>query len=59
MEAVRGRLPVRYEGCAIQVILLRNKLVGIGIAYELMPLRGGLANHSIEEKAEGLFSSII
>ena len=41
MEAVRGRFRVWYEGCAIQVILLRNKWVGIGIAYELIPLRGG------------------
>ena len=49
----------------IQVILLQNKWVGIGIAYELIPLRGwgeevgtyppGLANHSLEEKAEGLY----
>ena len=63
MEAVRGRFRVWYEGCVIQVILLRNKWVGIGIAYELIPLRGGgrgaqctyppgLANHSLEEKAE-------
>ena len=62
MEAVRGRFCVWYEGCVIQVILLRNKWVGIGIAYELIPLRGeggtyppGLANHSLEEKAEGLY----
>ena len=63
MEAVRGRFRVWYEGCVIQVILLRNKWVGIGIAYELIPLRGGgrgtyppgLANHSLEEKAEGLY----
>ena len=62
MEAVRGRFPVWYEGCVIQVILLRNKWVGIRIAYELIPLRGGggayppgLANHSLEEKAEGLY----
>ena len=41
MEAVRGRFHVRYEGCVIQVILLRNKWVGIGIAYELIPLKGG------------------
>ena len=41
MEAVRGRFRVWYEGCVIQVILLRNKWVGIGIAYELIPLRGG------------------
>ena len=34
MEAVRGRFRVWYEGCVIQVILLRNKWVGIGIAYE-------------------------
>ena len=40
MEAVRGRFRVWYEGCMIQVILLRNKWVGIGIAYELIPLRG-------------------
>ena len=59
MEAVRGRFRVWYEGCVIQVILLRNKWVGI--AYELIPLRGrghippGLANHSLEEKAEGLY----
>ena len=39
MEAVRGRFRVWYEGCVIQVILLRNKW--IGIAYELIPLRGG------------------
>ena len=38
MEAVRGRFSVWYEGCVIQVILLRNKWVGIGIAYELIPL---------------------
>ena len=65
MEAVRGRFRVWYEGCVIQVILLRNKWVGlgIGIAYELIPLGGGeggtyppgLANHSLEEKAEGLY----
>ena len=63
MEAVRGRFRVWYEGCVIQVILLRKKWVGIGIAYELIPLRGGgehipppvLANHSLEEKAEGLY----
>ena len=62
MEAVRGHFSVWYEGCVIQVILLRNKWVGIGIAYELIPLRGGggayppgLANHSLEEKAEGLY----
>ena len=61
MEAVRGRFRVWYEGCMIQVILLRNKWVGIGIAFELIPLRGGgtypppvMANHSLEEKAEGL-----
>ena len=60
MEAVRGRFRVWYEGCMIQVILLRNKWVGIGID-ELIPLRGGgtyppgLANHSLEEKAEGLY----
>ena len=55
---------VWYEGCVIQVILLLNKWVGIGIAYELIPLRRGgeggtyppgLANHSLEEKAEGLY----
>ena len=33
MESVRGRFRVWYEGCVIQVILLRNKWVGIGIAY--------------------------
>ena len=63
MEAVRGRFRVWYEGCVIQVILLRNKWVGIGIAYELIPLREGgggtyppvLANHSLEEKAEGFY----
>ena len=63
MEAVRGRFPVWYEGCVIQVILLRNKWAGIAIAYELIYLRGGeggtyppgLANHSLEEKAEGLY----
>ena len=51
------------QGCMIQVILLRNKWVGIGIAYELIPLKGeggghippDLANHSLEEKAEGLY----
>ena len=32
MEAVRGRFHVWYEGCVIQVILLRNKWVGIEIA---------------------------
>ena len=31
MEAVRGRFRVWYEGCVIQVILLQNKWVGIGI----------------------------
>ena len=61
MEAVRGRFRVWYKGCVIQVILLRNKWVGIGIAYELIPLRGGgiptpvLANYSQEDKAEGLY----
>ena len=62
MEAVRGRFRVWHEGCVIQVILLQNKWVGIGIAYELIPLegRGGTyplfwANHSLEEKAEGLY----
>ena len=66
MEALRGRFRVWYEGFVIQVILLRNKWVGIGIAYELIPLREeegergehippGLANHSLEEKAEGLY----
>ena len=60
MEAVRGRFRVWYESCVIQVILLQNKWVEIGIAYELFPLRGGtyppgLANHSLEEKAEGLY----
>ena len=34
IEAVRGHFCVWYEGCVIQVILLRNKWVGIGIAYE-------------------------
>ena len=29
------------QGCVIQVILLLNKWVGIGIAYELIPLGGG------------------
>ena len=53
MEAVRGRFRVWYEGCVIQVILLRNKWVGIGIAYELIP--PVLANHRLEEKAEGLY----
>ena len=57
MEAVRGRFHVWYEGCVIQVILLRNKWVGIGIAYEggggTYP--PGLANHSLEEKAKGLY----
>ena len=49
------------QGCVIQVILLQNKWVGIGIAKELIPLGGGgtylsvLANHSLEEKAEGLY----
>ena len=41
MEAVRGRFRVCYEDCVIQVILLQNKWVGIGIAYELIPLWGG------------------
>ena len=45
MEAVRGRFRVWYEGCVIQVILLRNKWVGIGIAYELIPLRGEGGGH--------------
>ena len=40
MEAVRGRFRVWYEVCVIQVILLQNKWVGIGIGYELIPLRG-------------------
>ena len=40
VEAVRGRFRVWYEGFVIQVILLQNKWVGIGIAYELIPLRG-------------------
>ena len=60
MEAVRGRFRVWYKGCVIQVILLQNKWVGI--AYELIPLRGEggtyppvFANHSLEEKAEGLY----
>ena len=44
MEAVRGRFRVWYEGCVIQVILLQNKWVGIGIAFELIPLRGGGAH---------------
>ena len=61
MEAVRGRFLVWYEGCMIQVLLLQNKWVGIGIAFELIPLRGGgtyppgLANHRLEEKAKGLY----
>ena len=63
MEAVRGCFPVWYEGCVIQITLLRNKWVGIGIAYELIPFEGGgahtlppiLANHSLEEKAKGLY----
>ena len=45
MEAVRGRFRVWHEGCVIQVILLRNKWEGIGIAYELIPLRGGGGGH--------------
>ena len=60
MEAVRGSFRLWYEGCMIQVILLQNKWVGI--AFELIPLRGGggtyppvLANHSLEEKAKGLY----
>ena len=62
MEAVRGRFHVWYEGCVIQLILLRN--IWVEIAYELIPLRGEgggehippvLANHSLEEKAEGLY----
>ena len=44
MEAVRGRFRVWYEGCVIQVILLQNKWVGI--AYELIPLRGGEGAHT-------------
>ena len=55
MEAVRGRFHVWYEGCVIQVIFLQNKWVGIGIAYELIPPHTVLANHSLEEKAEGLY----
>ena len=46
MEAVRGRFRVWYEGCVIQVILLQNKWVGIGIAYELIPLKGGRGAHT-------------
>ena len=38
MEAVRDHFHVWYKGCVIQVILLQNKWVGIGIAYELIPL---------------------
>ena len=60
MEAVRGHFRVWYEGCVIQVILLRNKW-GV-IAYELIPLKGGRGAHtpqfwliSLEEKAEGLY----
>ena len=54
----------------IQVILLRNKWVGVGIGIdELIPLMGGegggahtpplpvLANHSLKEKAKGLYFS--
>ena len=41
MEAVRGRFHVWHEGCVIQVILMRYKWVGIGIAHELIPLKGG------------------
>ena len=41
MEAVRGCFRVWYEGCVIQVTLLQNKWVGIEIAFELIPLRGG------------------
>ena len=51
----------------IQVILLRNKWVGVGIGIdELIPLRVGggtypllpvLANHSLKEKAKGLYFS--
>ena len=50
-----------YECCMIQDIWLQNKWVGIEIAFELIPLREGgtyppvLANHSLEEKAEGLY----
>ena len=69
MEAVRGQFRVWYEGCVIQVILLRNKCVGVGIGIgidELIPLRGEghippplpvLANHSLKEKAKGLYFS--
>ena len=61
MEAVRGHFHVWYEGCVIQLILLQY--IWVEIAYELIPLRGGggstyppvLANHSLEEKAEGLY----
>ena len=42
---------VWMQGCVIQVVFLGNKWVGIGIAYET-PV---LANHSLEEKAEGLW----
>ena len=45
MEAVRGHFSVWYEGCLIQVILLQNKWVGIGIAYELIPMRKGGGGH--------------
>ena len=38
MEAVTGRFCVWCEGFVIQAILLRNRWVGI--AYELIPLRG-------------------
>ena len=62
MEAARGRFHVWYEGCMIQVILLRNKWVGIGREYKLIPSGEGggtyppvLANLSLEEKAEGLY----
>ena len=49
------------------IILFRNKWVGVGIGIdELIPLRGGgahtpplpvLANHSLKEKAKGLYFS--
>ena len=43
MEAVRGHFRVWYEGCVIQVILFRNKWVGI--AYALIPLWDGGGGH--------------
>ena len=65
MEVVRGHFRVWYEGCVIQVILFRNKWVGI--AYALIPLWDGggahtppvLANFSLEEKAKGDHSKFI